>query len=124
VPVAIAENTGIFLNVLREHLPSLRQLSDAAVEKKLGKEKFAEVQKIAWEFLDGAVSGSLTRNERYALLHKTVACLIRWMEAQDIPVTPNTLVNNAHLMPHAVDRAFPFYAKAKLLRVVIQSRAA
>lgn len=118
------ENTEIFLNVLREHLPSLRQLSATTLEKKLGKEKLAEVQKLAWEFLDESVAGTLTRNERLALLHKSVGCLIKWMNGQEIPVTPTTLMNNAHLIPYAVDRAFPFYAKAKLLRVVISAKAA
>jgi hypothetical protein len=118
------ENSGIFLNVVREFLPNLRNLSDATIEKKLGKEKCAEAQRIVWEFIEGSVSGTMTHNERYALLHKSINCLVRWMEMNDIPVTPGTLLSNAHLIPHAVDRAFPMYARAKLLRFMVQSKVA
>lgn len=114
------EKKGILLSVLREFLLSQRSLSEAAMEKKIGKEKLEEMTSSVWDFLDQSVQGNLTRNERSALLFQTTRCLVRWMGSQEIPVTLNTLVNNFHLLPFAVERDFPFYAKSKLLRYVIQ----
>jgi len=119
VAALAVENRGILCNVLRELLPSQRALSEAALEKKIGKEKLEEVCSLAWDFLENAVEGNLSRNERSALLVQTTRCLIGWMESQEIPVTLSTLINNFHLLPFAVDRSFPFYAKSKLLRYVI-----
>lgn len=122
--VSIAENSGIFLSVLREQLPNLRHLSDAQLERKLGKTKLAEIEQDFAEYLRNSVTGTVQRNEHYALMAKAVDHLMRWMLKENIPVTATTVLNNMHLVPQIVDRAFPCYARAKLLRFMIQSRVA
>lgn len=115
----LASNKAMFLQELRQLLPSIRSLNDQLLEKKIGKEKLQEGLELTWDFIENACEGKLTRNERIALVSQAFRCLQQWMNQQEIPVTINTLVNNFHLIPYAVDRAFPFYAQSKLLKYVI-----
>lgn len=114
-----AQNREMFCNALKQLLPTARSLSNESIEKKIGKEKLQESLDILWEFIESSCEGKLTRNERGALAFQSLRCLQNWMLAQEIPVTINTLANNFHLIPFAVDKAFPFYAQSKLLKYVI-----
>jgi hypothetical protein len=122
---ARAKNTALFLAALRSELSYLRRFDDATLRNKIGVEKLDEAVDMTFDFLEMGVRETLSQLESYALLCRVIGCLMNYLSHQlQLPLSLKVVVNNLHLINHAVDRAFPYYAKAGLLKVTIQSNAA
>lgn len=64
--------------------------------------------------------GPLPRHARAAAIAVCASCLIDWMRARNIPVVTKTLQSLVPRIPGLMDRAFPGYAEAGLLRTIIR----
>jgi hypothetical protein len=101
-------------------LPSVLRLPDAAIIKKVGTEKFEDSVAEVYSYLEGSVTGEMSRMEKVALTKQTLRCLKLYMtQTLEIPFTLKTLFDNIHLLDFVVDRCFPYYASNKLLLAVI-----
>jgi len=104
---------------LRELLPSLRRFNDKQLIAKLGKEKFEDASGQVADYVELGAGKDVNRNEYLALVNQGFRCLSSYLQEIGAPVTVNSLVNSIHLMPQAVDLAFPSYAQAGLLRCIV-----
>lgn len=115
------QNIEIFLAVLREVLPTLKNQSDAQLVRRIGKEKIEDAAADMAGFIESGCTGTLTKNERLALSGQVIRCLTKYIQTvMQLPVSLNTIINSAQLMQHATDQAFPGYASSRLLRSIIQ----
>lgn len=118
VSISAESEKGQLLQELRFLLPALRSMNDAQAEKKIGKERLDEATELIFGYLLTAAPGC-KKIEQGAVLARCLRCLADWMGSQDIPLTVKTVFDCVHQLPFAVDRAFPFYAQAGLLRAVV-----
>jgi len=109
----------MLLSSLRDLLPSLRRFSDKQLLTKLGKEKFEDASGQVADFVELGAGKDISRNEYLALVSQGLKCLLSYLESIHTPITVNNIINCVHLMPQAVDSAFPSYAKAGLLRCIV-----
>ena len=61
----------------------------------------------------------LTHTERIAAYRHMVRALLVWMEGRNMPITPKTVAYSLATLPEAVDRQFPGYAEAGMLRFAL-----
>jgi hypothetical protein len=115
----VESGTMVFLHELRALIPSLRALSDAAVQKKLGPEKLAEAIEFVEDYLALGAPKVTQRNEYMALTGTVLGCLVDWMKEREIPVTAKTILDSIYTLPQAVEICFPSYAKAGLLHAIV-----
>lgn len=118
--VARPEEQALFLDALKDLLPSLRRQTYEMIEKRAGKEAFEIVYQDLIGYIYNGAGDKLTRIEMYALLSQVLRSLGRYIEGMGIPVTLNTVMTHAHLLPYAVEQDFPGYADAKILKYIIQ----
>jgi hypothetical protein len=109
----------LLLLSLRELLPSLRQQVDKTIVTKVGKEKLQDAAFQVMDYIELSCGGQLSRNEYLALLSQVLRCLITYLHSAGAPATAANIINSIHLLPHAVDLAFPNYASAGMLRCVV-----
>lgn len=118
--MATDQNVPIFLEVLRQILPSLSNQNDERLTKRIGKDKLQECADDVAGYIESGTSGSLTKNERLALTNQVLKCLVNHIKNEmKIPVTLNTIISSTQLIEHATDCAYPGYASSKLLRYTI-----
>jgi hypothetical protein len=55
------------------------------------------------------------------LIYLCMRCLAKHLRSREIPATPKVMMENMSLMPAAVDRAYPGYAKAGMLHALVCS---
>jgi hypothetical protein len=113
------ENEVIFLLALREVLPYLRQQDDSRLKKRIGLERTQDAADDLAGYIVAGIKEELNRNEKLALSCQLLKCLVRNIEASDIPVTLKTVVDSMGLLSYATEKSFPGYASARLLRYVI-----
>ena len=113
------QNVQIFLETLRQFLPSLTNQPDDQLTRRIGKEKLQDCAADVAGFIEHGAPGNLTRNERRALTTQVFECLITYIKSTTQPVTLNTLITNIGLVDYAVDNAFPGYSESKLLRYLV-----
>jgi hypothetical protein len=118
VTISVDSGKTLLLQELRPLLPSLRSLNDAQAEKKIGKERLDDAVELIFNYLAVAAPGCRQVEQR-AVLSRCLHCLTDWMQSQEIPWTVKTVFDCIYQLPFAVDRAFPFYAQAGLLRAVV-----
>ena len=75
--------------------------------------------KLVLEFIGKAVK---KRIEQENLLSIALDLLWQDMNNQRIPTTGNTMLRNLHLIPAVINRHFPGYAKAGLLKLIVGER--
>lgn len=110
----------IFLSALRQILPALRQQSDKRLAERIGYAKLQEICDDFFGFIDSSVDSALSHNEYFALSCQVLKCLSNYITTvMQIPATINTIPNHMALLEWSVDQSYPNYAKAKLLRFVI-----
>jgi len=111
----------VLFTVLKEQLCDLsRAFTLKQLVSKVGKDRFEEARYSVFDYLESACGDNLSKNEQLALLGQLVKCLTRYIGgAMALPVTTKTVFDCVHLLPHAVNLAFPGYAEAGLLRAVI-----
>ena len=110
----------IFLQALREVIPSLRLHSDDQITKRIGKEKTEEIALDVCGYCAAGCVEKLTRNEMLALVCQVLKCLTRYMaKTLQIPVTINTIIKEIPLLEFAVNESFPGYAESGVLRYAI-----
>jgi len=114
----------IFLQALKELLPSLTRYTDKQLVSKAGKEKFEEGVCQMVDFVVRSCGSDLNKNECYAIFMQVFKCLVDYMsKTLQIPVTLHTVINNTHLMPFATNMAFPGYADSGLLKTIVAPRS-
>lgn len=110
----------IFLLGLRGLLPYASNFTDKQLEKRIGKEKLLEVSEdVEGYIMSGVNQAPLTRNEKIALTSQTLNCLSRYILKMNVPVTIKTVIENIHLLGHAVEQGFPGYSASGLLKYTI-----
>jgi hypothetical protein len=92
------------------------------VIERMGRAKFELAMEGLQNFISDACGVLLKRPERTAVEEMAIQCLIEYLEDRDIPVTPMILLRQMAFLPHAVDRAYPGYADAKMLHRVAKIR--
>jgi len=121
MPLTQAEQTELFIINLKELLPSLCRGNDKQLISKVGKERFEEAVDLTFPYLTKACGELSLRNEVLALLSKVFKCLSDYIvDDLGLPVTPKTFFDNAYLLSYAVDRSFPGYGSAGLLKAIIR----
>jgi hypothetical protein len=114
------ERKQLFLQGLRQVLPSLKLLSDASLEKRIGKEKLQFASEDIASYLASGGCEKMMRNEQLALVCQVLNCLTRYITTElQIPATLNTVINNMSLLSYAVEQSFPGYATSGLLKYTI-----
>jgi hypothetical protein len=109
----------IFLQSLRDVIPSLRLHSDKQLITKIGKEKVEDLSLELYSYMQ-AGAGNMTKNQQLALANKLLICLRQYITtAIKIPFTLKTLLEHLSHLDYAVDNAFPGYASSGLLRYTI-----
>ena len=104
---------------LHDYLPSAKRFTAKQLVSRIGKEKVEDATDQIYDYVVKAC-GELSRVEMNAMLAHVWQCLGEYVRVMDIPVTLNTLTNNVHLVPFAVDRCFPGYAATGLLKCIIR----
>ena len=107
------------LTSLQDYLPSAKRYTMKQLVTRIGKEKVEDAADQIYDYITKAC-GELTRVELHAMLAHVWKCLGEYVRVMGIPVTINTLTQNVHLVPFAVDRCFPGYASTGLLKCIIR----
>jgi hypothetical protein len=113
----------LLVMALKEKLPEVSKLVTKQVVSKVGKERFRDGAELVFSFLEDSCGSNLSQNETSALLSRMLRCLNNYISTMCIPVTIKTVFDNMHLLPYAVNLAFPGYAEAGLLRAVITPKS-
>lgn len=113
----------IFLQILKEVLPTARSLTEERIKKRVTNEKFNSAVEDLFGYIFSGIEGNLTRNEQLALVHRVLKCLIDYLKEMNVPITVNTVMENFGLINQAVDKQFPQYWESRLLKYLIISRA-
>lgn len=95
----------------------------AASRKALGARKFDEAMEFVDEFVERSCGILMRRGQRMIVIEECLLCLCGYLRGARVPVTALTVVKNLDKLAGAVDRAFPGYAKARLLHVVVTLKA-
>lgn len=124
MPVSVVQEAAeyklIFLQGLREVIPSLRLHSDDMITKRIGKEKTQEIALDVCGYCSAGTKEHLSRNELIALVCQALRCLTKYMAGTlQIPITLNTVVKEIVLLEFAVNESFPGYAASGLLKYTI-----
>ena len=110
----------LFLQCLRELLPSLKRHTDNQLEKKIGsKEKVEDCALEFFTYLESGTDTNLMQIERMALGQQALRCLSSYITKMGSPVTIKTVIDHLSLLNAAVNESFPGYHKAKLLRYTV-----
>lgn len=80
--------------------------------------KYVKTNKSTLEFLHGAV-GNVTDAEKHYLYYLAASTLITLLERMNVPISIYTIVMNMDKIPYAMARAFPGYAQAGILKLVL-----
>jgi hypothetical protein len=116
----VSQDELLFLSIIKEILPQHRRLSDSVLTKRIGKERLKDSCDELLGFITSGVSDQLDKNEQIALMSKCLRCLVDFMKEElHQSVTLKTLIDHFSLLSEAVDRAFPSYREAGLLRQAI-----
>jgi phosphoketolase len=120
--VALKEHEVLFLQSIRDILPTLKLHSDKMLTQKITYERIEDLSLQFKCFLeDGA--GSLTKNEYLALANQSWKCVAKYVrEILQLPVTLKTLLDSVSVLSEAVDNCFPGYAENHLMRYLIRER--
>ena len=109
----------IFLQALRNVLPSLKLYNDDRLRKRIGEEKLVDVTLEFFGYMESG-AGKLGQIEQVALASRILQCLSKYISNVGTPTTLNTLLNSIQLIDAAVDIAFPGYAVNGLLRYAVR----
>ena len=107
------------LTSLQDYLPSAKRFTTKQLVTRIGKEKVEDAVDQIYDYITKACGG-LSRVEMNAMLAHVWRCLGEYVRVMGVPVTINTLTQNVHLVPFAVDRCFPGYASTGLLKCIIR----
>jgi hypothetical protein len=119
--VTITEQEVIFLSVLREVLPTLRNLDDGRLIKKIGNERFHDGCDEIYSYLEIGIDSPLKKLEQSALINKILRLLSSYVvEQMHLALTLKTLFDCFSLFPTAVEQSFPGYHSSRLLRYLIK----
>ena len=113
------QNIEIFLEVLRQILPSLKNQPDGQLSRRIGKEKLEDAAADVAGFIETGSNTALSKNERLALSSRVLNCLAEHIKSMDTPVTLNTMITHIQLIQHATEQSFPGYSESKLLKYTI-----
>ena len=91
----------------------------AATRKAVGAKKFDAAMEYVDEFVERSCGILMRRGQRMIVIEECLLCLCQYIRSARAPVTALTVVRNIDKMAEAVNRAFPGYAKARLLHVVV-----
>lgn len=82
------------------------------------REKLTDVKVL----IDRGLNCRLTRTSYHRLIQLGVERLYHNLTAMNIPPSGRTLMNHIHLLPRALDKAFPGYAECGLLGMIIRDQ--
>ncbi len=108
----------LFLQAIRELLPSLRMHSDEMLTKRIGKNRLEDLSLEFFCYIEVG-AGKLNKNQNLALANKLLNCLVKYIQRVGTPVTLNSILNSIQLLGAAVDESFPGYAQSGLLKYTI-----
>lgn len=125
VTVDTAKNRQLFLEALREILPTLRYIPEASIEHRVGsKQKLVEASEDITSYILSGLRYEPNQNELYALICQVLRCLVSYLKTLGTPITVQNIVNCTHLTEQAMDSSFPGYHSSGLLSYVIGIRKA
>lgn len=119
----VKQYESLFLQALRDVLPSLKLYSDAQLTKKITPAKLTDASLEFFGFIEAGAGQGLKKNELLALANQSFRCLKKYIEAQGTPFTLKTVLDFLPLVATAVDLSFPGYADSQLLKYTILKRA-
>jgi hypothetical protein len=107
---------------LDDDMPA-RRVPMSVIRKQIGNKRFDEAMLFVDEFVERSCGILMRRPQRVVVVRECLICLCQYLRSVRVPVTGLALVRNLDKLAGAVDRAFPGYAKAKLLHVVVTLKA-
>jgi hypothetical protein len=94
--------------------------------KPFGRRRFADCAAALDTYVTHACATQLDRAHKRAITVEVLRCLVRWMQSRNIAdtwITPRTVCEHLGELPQAVNKAYPFYVKARLLHVIVPRAA-
>ena len=88
-----------------------------------GRATFGQQAKALIDFMRGSAASPMQRGEELILMALIVRCIVAWLSRGDRPVMHATVLNSAEYVASAVDRAYPGYARARMVGYLVQAAA-
>lgn len=115
-----AKREVLFLQSLRDILPTLKLYTDDQLRKKITQDKLTDVSLEFFGYLEAGCSENLTQIQKLALSVQLLRCLSKYItNVMKMPVTLKTMLDCISLIEPAVENAFPGYWGSKLLKYTI-----
>lgn len=121
VTEALSPEEGIVYTALMEVCAS--KIPHSKLFETYGRKKFVEKANIILDYTR-STRKAMRRPQLQGLVTLCLKCLAKNLKARDIPVTPRTLLDNIEHLSYAVNRAFPGYASAGMLHILVDRQAA
>lgn len=109
----------LFLQTLRDTIPTLRLYTDDQLTKKIGKEKTEDYSKELFSYIEVGAGDNLKKVEQLALAFQVMKCLSKYITNLNLPVTLKTVLDNIGMIEYAVNQCYPGYFSCRLLKHTI-----